>query len=1299
MADLVVGLAKSVVEGALTKAQAAIEEEAKLRQSTQRNLVFITDEFEMMHSFLKVADEERLENKVVITWVRQIRELAYDVEDCIELVIHLDKKSSRSRPVASAAAATAADMLAEARGATKRQQRVSDLTRLITKKQDNNGLHVISVRGAAGDHGTTSIIRKAYNHPDICQDFPCRSWVKMMHPFSPHQFMRNMMAQFHATSCMEQRATIGKDVFKKMEAAQEDLFSEFEELIRDKRYLIVLEGLSHMAYWDAIRAFLPEMTNGSWIIVSTQQSEIATLCIGHSYQVVELRKFSDKHSVCALYKASQGDGDKDKNPMGFDGGEDKGKKITSLQEEAKEWKDKNDGLVGRESQMTELVKCLTEARVNSRPVMSVWGIAQVGKSALVKKLFYETVLQLQGGKYDDYYWVDISHPFNMRDLYLTLLSDFHSDKDPTEECHRLLKKGWCLIVIDDLRSTKDWDMIQAALVSKHLKSVVIVITTDRTIAEYCTNNKDLVFNVKALEVDAAFHLFKNQVLKKSSPYPLKDPEARVKYLISKCGGLPKVISAIAVLLATKTNKRKETIHSLNERFMHHLETDPEYDNLQDLFSWMQSYFRTCPDALKPCIFYLSIFPQDQIIRRRRLVRRWIAEGYSRDSQNESAEENGEKQFSELLELSIIQQRSSSSSVNSSAFSVDIVRMVMCQVNGFIREYVVSRRLEENLVFELGGKCALTTQRTGRHLVILDNWERDGIVFATMDFSRLRSLTVFGVWKSFFICESMKMLRVLDLENSEALNDGDLDKILEWLRRLKFLSLRGHSEIKHLPGSLHHLRQLQTLDVRGTSITTLPRKITKLQKLQYIRAGTMGLKSPVSSGCSSWLPEFCRFHRPTISVEVPTPIGEVIESTGLKPPVSSGCCSWLPELCRCHRPTISVEVPTQIGELIESTDLKPPVSSGCCSWLPELCRCRRPTISVEVPTEIDEVIESTGLKPPVSSGCCSWLPQFYRCHRPTISVEVLTEIAEVIESTGLKPPVSPGCCSLLPEFCRCHRPTISVEVPTEIGELIELHTLGVINITASGAKKTVKELKKLTQLRKLGVSGINRKNSGMFLSAIKDHAHLESLSVSLDKDTTRGCCFITKDSNSQGCWEDKVSLPCKNLRSLKLYGLEDKLPKWEGEQPVKFGKLTKLELDMASLPEDVIRFVGGLPELCILRVKQHQDRHLNFCVMVNGFEDESYKKVKILEISCSSGLRVSFGSWTMKKLEVLKVDCYGGSPPYEFSGLENLEELKEVVLVKGSNAQALKQQLDQQLADEHPKEKKPVVELELPSPSS
>uniref|UniRef100_M8CVN7 Disease resistance N-terminal domain-containing protein n=1 Tax=Aegilops tauschii TaxID=37682 RepID=M8CVN7_AEGTA len=72
MADLVVGMAKSVVDGALSKAQAAMEEDAKLRQSAARNLVFITGEFQMMKSFLNVAESERLKNPVVRTWVLQI---------------------------------------------------------------------------------------------------------------------------------------------------------------------------------------------------------------------------------------------------------------------------------------------------------------------------------------------------------------------------------------------------------------------------------------------------------------------------------------------------------------------------------------------------------------------------------------------------------------------------------------------------------------------------------------------------------------------------------------------------------------------------------------------------------------------------------------------------------------------------------------------------------------------------------------------------------------------------------------------------------------------------------------------------------------------------------------------------------------------------------------------------------------------------------------------------------------------------------------------------------------------------
>jgi hypothetical protein len=212
--------------------------------------------------------------------------------------------------------------------------------------------------------------------------------------------------------------------------------------------------------------------------------------------------------------------------------------------------------------------------------------------------------------------------------------------------------------------------------------------------------------------------------------------------------------------------------------------------------------------------------------------------------------------------------------------------------------------------------------------------------------------------------SMMLLRMLDPDDASDVKQDDLCKILKLLRRLKFLSLRGRSEICNLPSSLGDLRQLQSLDVRYTSIVTLPKNIARLKKLQYIRAG-VAVQTSMPHASSSWLPKFRR-------------------------------------------------------------------------------------------------------------------------------------------SSGL----------------------VGIVVPTGIGELAALHTLGVINIGASGGKEIMKEIKKLTQLRKLGVSGINRHNC-MYFFKRPGHVHLESLSVQLDKDNAD--CL------------DGISLPWENLQSLKLYGLQDKLP--------------------------------------------------------------------------------------------------------------------------------------------------------------
>ncbi|TVU20862.1 hypothetical protein EJB05_30463, partial [Eragrostis curvula] len=1165
MAELAVGLTKSVVAGALTKAQAAIEAEGKLRKSAQRDLVFITGEFQMMQAFLSVANEERVKNLVVMAWVRQIRELAFDVEDCIEFVVHLDSKSSdrwrrllhalappciptaalpldeavdeieqlkarvedvsqrnaryslisdtgskpvvvekpqQQQPAAAAVDATAAYnlLLDEERdaAAAKRQQQ-GDLTQFVTHKQDE--LQVISVWGTGGDAGTTSLIRKAYTDPEICATFACRAWVKLVHPFDPHEFVRCLMAQFYqrhfygeeeAGACRDQfygPAAVGVDVLKKMDA-QQDLLGEFKNHVTHKRYLVVLQGLTSMVDWDAIRAFLPDMKNGSWIIVSTQQSEIARLCIGHSSQVLELRQFSAEHSVCAFFKEAPESEETDKAsssnnemagghlfcPQGNGG---RPPSNNNILDSATHWVE-NNPLVGRGSEMSELGKCVANTRYNQHQVcMSVWGIAGVGKSHLVRHLYYDKMLKHR--QFEKYSWVNVSQSFSLRDFSWRLLLGFQSEspqsketmyrrlmgsKSPIQECRELLKKHRCLVIIDDLQSKEQWDSIRDNLVTPS-DSLIIAITTESSIAAHCADSEELVYNVRGLQADMASELFQ-----KVHGNQTEVSSEIMQELILKCGGLPKVIVDIADLLNKKVVKRMDTARSINERFIHRLENSPEFDSLRDLFTWMRTYFRTCPDYLKPCIFYMSIFPQDYNIRRRRLVRRWIAEGYSRDTDDKSAEDNGEDFFSKLLDLSIIQQPPQQL-VTTASYAT---RKSFCQVNGFIREYIVSRRMEENLVFELGDSSALTTQRIGRHLTIRRSWIRDKIVFGKIDFSRLRSLTVFGNWESFLISESMKLLRVLDLEDAYGVTDDDVDKMVKLLHRLKFLSLRRCNNIRRLPSSLGDLRQLQSLDVRHTSIVTLPVSITKLQQLQYIRAG-------------------------------------------------------------------------------RATNIKAEEPSMQCLSVP----CRNG-------------------------------------HQG------------------------------------------GVKMPRGTEKLTALHTLGVVNIGASGGKDLLKELKELTQLRKLGVSGINKKNSKNFFSEISGLGHLESLFVHLDKGN--GDCL------------DGMSLSMKNLQSLKLYGSLQKLP--EGIRQLSM--ITKLDVEMVKLQPSDIVLLGTLPELSILRLKLVEGGHLKFCVIVNNVESSSFEKVSDLVITCSSSLHVTFGLHTMKKLELLRTVCCAGSS-VELSGIENRGNVK------------------------------------------
>jgi Leucine-rich repeat (LRR) protein len=366
----------------------------------------------------------------------------------------------------------------------------------------------------------------------------------------------------------------------------------------------------------------------------------------------------------------------------------------------------------------------------------------------------------------------------------------------------------------------------------------------------------------------------------------------------------------------------------------------------------------------------------------------------------------------------------------------------------MREIGISKSIEENLVFTLEEACNSNNQGMMRHLAINGNWKGDQSEFESIvDMSCVRSLTVFGECKSFFISDKMSVLRVLDLEDTIDLHDHHLQHIGKLLH-LRYLSLRGCDDIYHLPDSFGNLRELLTLDVRGTGIVKLPKSIINLKKLCNLRAGQKQYSEDI-------LYEGVMYNR---AFTVP-----------------------LASIVRCL---------------------------ACCA--PQL-------IDIGVISRRD---------------VCT----FY-------------------------------CCSRIPSLAM-HLDTYGVLVPRGIIKLKALRTLGTVNIARRG-KVILLDMEGLTQLRKLGVTGVNEKNGQELCSAIVCLSRLESLLIRSEG-----------KPGLSSCLDGNFSFP-ESLQKLKLYGNLVKLPEWI--QGLK--NLVKLKLRSCEIIEhnDAMQVLGNLPNLASLHM--------------------------------------------------------------------------------------------------------------------
>ncbi|CAL4942880.1 unnamed protein product [Urochloa decumbens] len=449
---------------------------------------------------------------------------------------------------------------------------------------------------------------------------------------------------------------------------------------------------------------------------------------------------------------------------------------------------------------TTLARALYE---NLKAKFSCSAFVPVGRNPDLKKVFRDILIELGKGTY-------MHHP------EFTILDE----KQLINKLREFLGRQRYFIVVDDVWDIKSREMINLAFVDNNIGSRIIITTRNLEVAT------GEVYKLQPLSDDDSKKLFYARNFGGEDKCPdnqrQKVSEAACK-ILRKCGGIPLAIITMASLLVGKS--MEEWLEVCNSTGF----CDKDKEQLDDI-TWILSLsYYDLPSHLKTCLLYLSVFPEDHLIKKDDLIWMWIGEGFVNGKPGNGLFEIGERYFNDLINRSLIQPV-----VNKKRGIVD-----RCRVHDMILDLIRSLSREENFAMALDNSEDTLLRSNARRLALQNRAVKDTPLHNHPDTARARSF--FAFMCSFgprVQLRSLKLLRVLYLEDCGHIpfyeHVGDL-------LHLRYLGIREHDEVNwELPKEIGAVKFLQVLYLEGVRGLLLPSSVGMLTQLVCLRARNMSL---------------------------------------------------------------------------------------------------------------------------------------------------------------------------------------------------------------------------------------------------------------------------------------------------------------------------------------------------------------------------------------------------------------------------------------------------------------------------
>nr|XP_023924981.1 disease resistance protein RPM1-like isoform X2 [Quercus suber] len=321
MAESAINLAKDYLAPLLVQ-------EARLLVGIHNKVESIQSELEFIQSFLKDADlkaEKGDTSSVTQTWVKNVRETAYHIEDVIdEYLLHFAKYPQTQRRIyriplkifqcianlkpRHVISSKIQDINDELKALRERGERfgfnnleqgglsndarqprcdlwndpreaalfITDdelvgieaprdkLINLLVNGPSN--LMVISVVGIGG-LGKTTLVKKVYENEQVTLPFHCSAWITVSQSYQMEDILRKMIKDFYKA-----RKGIPPREIDTMERTM--LIQELRQFLLELRYVVVFDDVWDMTFWRIVKLALPDENKGSRVVITTRDESV-----------------------------------------------------------------------------------------------------------------------------------------------------------------------------------------------------------------------------------------------------------------------------------------------------------------------------------------------------------------------------------------------------------------------------------------------------------------------------------------------------------------------------------------------------------------------------------------------------------------------------------------------------------------------------------------------------------------------------------------------------------------------------------------------------------------------------------------------------------------------------------------------------------------------------------------------------------------------------------------------------------------------------------------------------------------